>query len=113
MYLSGQWDGFWVQEFWGRQAMTPFFLTFAGGKVTGRGKDIIGPFLFSGEYDEVTGEIRLVKQYSRHSVIYVGNPDGEGSIHGTWYIGETYKGPFSLRPHSRKPSGDEPIQEMG
>ena len=28
MYPSGQWEGFWVQNIWGRQAMTPFFLVF-------------------------------------------------------------------------------------
>lgn len=114
MYPSGRWDGFWVQTGWGRQAMTPFTLHFLAGRVTGEGRDVVGRFTFSGEYDEVTGELRLVKQYlGRHQVLYVGRPDGEGSIQGTWSIGEHHTGPFLLRPVVAKPSGDEPIQEIG
>ena len=114
MYPSGQWEGFWVQEYWGRQAMTPFFLRFADGKVSGEGKDVVGRFTFTGISDEGTGLLRLVKQYiGRHSVLYVGQPDGEGSILGTWHIGESYTGPFMIRPSLQKPRGDEPIQEVG
>jgi len=113
MYPSGKWEGFWVQEGYGRQPMTPFFLTFREGKVTGKGKDIIGPFVFEGEYEEATGQVRLIKQYLfRHVVIYIGQPDGEGSIHGTWHIGDAHKGPFLIRPTLQKPRGDEPIQEF-
>lgn len=113
MYPSGQWDGFWVQDRWGRQAMTPFFLRFADGHVTGEGKDVVGRFTFAGEYDESTGQVHLIKQYiGRHRVLYVGSPDGEGSIQGTWHIGELDKGPFLIRPSVQKPRGDEPIQEM-
>jgi hypothetical protein len=114
MYPSGRWDGFWVQEHWGRQAMTPFTLQFTAGRVTGEGRDMVGRFTFSGEYDETTGEVRMVKQYlGKHQVLYVGRPDGEGSIQGTWSIGEYYTGPFLLRPRIGKPKGDEPIQEIG
>jgi hypothetical protein len=114
MYPSGRWDGFWVQEHWGRQAMTPFTLTFEGGRVSGSGRDVVGPFTFSGEYDEATGRVRMVKQYvGKHRVLYVGQPDGEGSIQGTWSIGEGWTGPFLLRPALARPSGDEPIQEIG
>jgi hypothetical protein len=113
VYQSGRWEGFWVQDIWGRQAMTPFFLTFAGEIVTGQGRDIIGQFTFAGEYDATTGQVRLVKQYiGKHQVFYLGQPDGEGSIQGTWHIGD-HKGPFLIRPALQKPRGDEPIQEMG
>lgn len=81
MYPSGRWDGFWVQEGWGRQSMTPFALRFANGKVSGEGCDVVGRFTFSGTYDEFTGAVRMVKQYlGKHMVLYVGQPDGEGSI---------------------------------
>ncbi len=119
MYPSGRWDGFWVQEYVGRQAMTPFTLRFAEGQVTGDGRDMVGPFTFRGEYAEVTGEVRMVKQYyteggrRRHQVLYIGRPDGEGSIQGTWSIGPDYLGPFLLRPRLQKPTGDEPIHEIG
>jgi hypothetical protein len=114
MYPSGRWDGFWVQEMWGRQAMTPFTLRFADGQITGDGRDVVGRFTFSGEYNEATGEVRMVKHYvGKHRVLYVGRPDGEGSIQGTWSTGEHNNGPFLLRPAIPKPSGDEPIQEIG
>ena len=114
MYPSGRWDGFWVQERLGRQAMTPFTLQFAAGRVTGEGRDVVGRFTFSGEYDEATGAVRLVKQYvGKHAVLYVGQPDGEGSIQGTWTISKYETGPFLLRPRVQKPRGDEPIQDIG
>jgi hypothetical protein len=119
MYPSGRWDGFWVQERLGRQEMTPFTLRFATGQVTGEGRDVVGRFTFDGSYNEATGEVRLVKQYftadgrSRHQVLYVGRPDGEGSIQGTWSIGPDYTGPFLLRPRVLRPTGDEPIHEIG
>lgn len=114
MYPSGRWDGFWFQEGWGRQSMTAFTLRFAGGRVSGGGRDVIGPFTFSGEYDAATGRVRLVKQYvGRHRVLYVGQPDGEGSIAGTWSMGEYHSGPFLLRPAASRPRGDEPIEEIG
>jgi hypothetical protein len=114
MYPSGRWDGFWVQAQWGRQAMTPFTLRFAAGCISGDGRDIVGRFTFTGEYDEATGEVRMVKQYlGKHQVLYVGLPGGEGSIQGTWWISEYQTGPFLLRPAIAKPKGDEPIQEIG
>ena len=114
MYPSGRWDGFWVQEMLGRRAMTPFYLHFANGNVTGEGKDVVGLFTFSGRYDEATGQIRLVKQYlGKHQVLYVGQPDGEGSIAGIWSIGTDNTGPFLLRPMFTKPTGEEPIAEIG
>jgi hypothetical protein len=94
--------------------MTPFVLHFADGQVTGSGTDVIGRFTFSGTYDETTGEVRMVKQYvGRHRVLYVGRPDGEGSIQGTWSIGPDWTGPFLLRPAVAKPARDEPIEEHG
>ncbi len=114
MYPSGRWEGFWVQESLGRQAMRRLYLHFAAGRVTGEGQDVVGRFLFTGRYDEPTGEVRLVKQYiGRHQVLYVGRPDGEGSLQGTWSIGPDWTGPFLLRPVLPRPTGEEPIQEIG
>jgi hypothetical protein len=114
MYPSGRWDGFWVQAHWGRQAMTPFTLHFAAGRITGAGRDVVGHFTFEGTYDPRTGAVRMVKQYiGAHQVLYVGVPDGEGSIAGTWDIYGIHTGTFLLRPRLAKPTGDEPIQEIG
>ncbi len=113
MYPSGRWDGFWEQAGYGRQAMTPFYLTFAAGHVTGEGKDIISRFLFRGTVDAATGRVRMVKQYvGRHAVLYEGGPDGEGCILGTWRIGDDWTGPFLMRPVLERPRGDEPIGEI-
>lgn len=114
MYPSGRWDGFWVQADWGRQPMTPFALTFAAGRITGTGRDVIGRFTFEGTYDGRTGAVRMVKQYlGRHRVLYVGEPDGEGSIQGRWSIGAAHTGTFLLRPRLAAPTGDDPIHEIG
>ena len=117
MYPSGQWEGFWVQEGFGRQAMRQFELRFADGNVTGRGTDIVGPFVFSGAYDVQTGRVLMVKHYlGKHAVRYAGDPDGEGSIQGTWVIDfrdVRLTGSFLLRPVFRRPSADEPIQDIG
>ena len=113
MYPSGRWDGFWFQSRWGRQSMTAFTLRFVEGKVSGEGRDVVGRFTFSGIYNETTGAVRLVKQYvGRHMVLYTGQPDGEGSIQGTWTIGPHDSGSFLLRPVTPKLTGDEPIQEI-
>jgi hypothetical protein len=114
MYPSGLWEGFWVQTAAGRGPMSALTLRFAAGAVRGEGVDRVGPFTFEGEYDEATGAVRMVKQYlGPHAVLYVGHPDGEGSIQGTWFIAPACTGPFLLRPAPRKPTGAEPIQEIG
>jgi hypothetical protein len=113
MYPSGEWEGFWVQEHYGRQPMAAFRLRFAGGEVAGGGTDVIAAFTFRGTYDERTGAVVMVKQYAgRHRVTYRGTPDGEGSIAGTWSIGDRWTGPFLIRPVVQRPRGDEPITEI-
>lgn len=121
MYPSGVWDGFWQQQHLGRQTMTAFTLHFRDGTIDGSGCDVVGRFLIHGEYEPADGHIRFVKQYlGRHAVLYAGQPDGEGSILGTWtvvteYQGQTFTdhGPFRLRPVLPRPTGEEPILEIG
>jgi hypothetical protein len=112
MFPSGVWQGFWVQASFGRQPMEGFRLDFRNGLITGQGRDVVGRFTFAGRYDERTGHVRMVKRYAAHQVEYDGMPDGEGSIAGTWRIGDAYSGPFLLRPSLPRPRGDEPIQEI-
>ncbi len=113
MYPSGQWDGFWFQEAFGKQKMTAFALRFSNGKITGEGGDVVGRFTFAGTYDIEKGDIAMVKQYiGKHRVHYSGKPDGEGCIGGTWMVEGVWKGPFLLRPVIQRPRGDEPIEEM-
>jgi hypothetical protein len=113
MYPSGKWEGFWFQEQFGKQSMRAFTLRFERGEIAGGGRDVIGPFTFSGAYDLQTGTIAMVKQYvGKHRVAYRGQPDGEGCIVGTWNIGDNWSGPFMMKPAAIESRGDEPIQEM-
>lgn len=121
MYPSGSWRGFWQQDGWGRQPMAAFRLRFCrSGEVTGGGTDVIGPFTIAGECDPRTGEVALLKMYrGKHTVEYVGRPDGEGCIGGEWVVNETIaggtyacRGPFLLKPDLPPPAGDEPIREI-
>src|SRR4051812_48785127 len=96
MYPSGRWVGYWEQQIWGRQPMHGLELHFAEGQVRGSGRDVIGAFTFQGQYDQ-QGAIVMIKQYlGRHTVLYHGQYDGEGTIFGRWSIGEMGTGPFAL-----------------
>ena len=77
MYPSGRWDGFWVQEHFGRQAMTPFSLRFADGIITGEGRDVIGRFTFAGEYNTAD---------------YAAGAEGDGFL----LMGNYASGPFGI-----------------
>ncbi len=112
MFPSGAWKGYWKQDYYGTQEMEQFQLHFRpDGTVTGEGTDIVGAFVFRGTHDPQSGAIAMTKQYlGKHTVEYVGGPDGEGKIVGTWDIWNgIHTGPFCLYPVIR---GDEPIQEL-
>ncbi len=120
MFISGTWRGFWEQPDRGRQEMRAFELHFARGRVRGSGVDVVGGFTVRGRYD-AAGAVSLVKQYlGKHRVEYTGGPDGEGCILGTWVVrtplgDRVYenRGPFLMRPDLARPTGAEPIQEIG
>jgi hypothetical protein len=109
MYPSGRWRGYWEQNIWGRQSMSNLVLRFTAGQVNGRGADIIGPFTLQGQYDDA-GTVTLLKQYvGRHSVLYRGRYDGEGTIFGEWSIPGGWRGPFALSPEDFEVPADTPI----
>jgi hypothetical protein len=117
MYPSGTWIGFWQQTGVGRQGMKQFELHFQpDGRMKGHGVDVVGLFDITGTWNKQSGAVVFIKQYRRkHSVEYIGTPDGEGSIHGTWRMdvaGYTDSGSFSLMPHFDKPTGTEPVTEI-
>jgi len=83
---SARWIGYWEQDTFGRQPMSDLQLEFAGGRISGSGWDIVGPFKFSGECGP-GGAVAMVKQYlGQHAVLYEGWYDGEGTISGQWII---------------------------
>ena len=80
-------EGWWEQSVFGRQPMSDLELRFEGARISGTGRDIIGPFELSGVVTP-DGQVAIVKQYlGRHSVNYRGTLDGEGALWGQWYIG--------------------------
>lgn len=116
MYPSGSWVGFWQQTGWGRQAMAEFRLRFDGAAVSGGGRDVVGVFTVKGRFDPANGTVAMRKTYvGAHVVEYVGGPDGEGCILGTWRIehdGLKSSGPFLMKPNLPRPTGDEEIREI-
>lgn len=112
MYPSGRWRGYWEQAYVGRHTMRDLVLNFSGGMVSGQGHDMVGPFVFSGSYDE-SGGVALIKQYiGQHQVAYPGRYDGEGTIYGTWNIGPICSGPFALFPDRQEDLAEAPILEV-
>jgi hypothetical protein len=92
--------------------MGPLVLRFEGGRITGEGRDVVGPFTFAGEYDD-RGAIRMVKQYlGRHRVLYQGTYDGEGTVFGRWSIPPLWSGSFALSPVLGKPPEEMPIEDL-
>jgi hypothetical protein len=112
MYPSGTWIGFWHQTGVGRQPMKKFELHFQpDGRMRGRGVDVIGVFDIVGTWNQQSGAVVFVKQYRRkHKVDYIGTPDGEGSILGTWRL-TSDSGAFGLSPYHEKPTGTETITD--
>lgn len=104
-------DGWWEQLGFGRQFMQELTLGMADGRVCGGGKDILNPFTLSGTIDN-RGLVEIVKSYEdRHSVLYRGSFDGEGTLFGTWYV-QGLSGKWSIRLLRPKWANDEEIQEI-
>jgi len=112
MYPSGSWRGYWDQPAFGRQPMNDLVLRFAGGVVEGEGRDFVGRFTFDGSYDD-RGNVVMVKQYlGKHRVLYRDGYDGEGTLFGTWSIGDRFSGPFALSAVRPTAAPDAPIRDI-
>jgi hypothetical protein len=101
-FPSGPWIGFWIQPRLGKQRMT-LWLQFANGSVNGSGRDIVGPFNFTGVYDLKTGRVLMTKQYEgAHTVQYDGANNGDGMwLWGLWNI-RSHRGGFHLWPEGEE-----------
>jgi len=112
MFHSGYWNGYWEQLGFGRQLMVRFTLKFSEGKISGEGRDILGPFIFTGTY-EADGIVKMVKYYlGKHRVFYTGAYDGEGTIFGQWMVSPGSVGPFAMQPERPASTADLPIQDL-
>jgi hypothetical protein len=97
-FPSGPWAGFFLQrEVPGRHLME-LRLTFRDGRLTGEGRDWVGPFTVDGRYSLADGKCQWVKQYvRRHRVFYQGYNEGKG-IWGVWTLPPSYRGGFHIWP---------------
>lgn len=111
MYPSGSWVGHWDQNGLGRQKMFDLQIKFSGNILSGEGWDCVGEFSLDGEIHP-DAKVQIVKKYkNRHSVVYLGQHDGEGMIYGAWAL-DGDNGTFALRPESGFRKSEEPIPEF-
>jgi hypothetical protein len=78
-----------------------------------KGEGIVSYFRGNGIDCDDRRNVVMVKQYiGKHRVLHRGVYDGEGTIYGTWSIGEFWKGPFALSPVQSRPAPYAPIQDI-
>jgi hypothetical protein len=100
-FPSGKWVGFFLDRRLPGKHQMEMVLTFAGGRLTGTGRDRVGKFTFTGSYDVADGKCEWVKQYAKaHAIAYRGFNEGKG-IWGTWELpwqGHVFTGGFHIWP---------------
>ncbi len=100
-FPSGKWVGFFLDRRLPGKHQMEMTLTFAGGTLTGTGRDRVGSFTFAGTYDVVDGQCVWEKKYvSAHALDYRGFNEGKG-IWGTWSMswqGLSFTGGFHIWP---------------
>ena len=68
-FPSGKWVGFFLDKRLPGRHQMEILLTFAGGRLSGEGRDRVGKFTFEGSYDVADGKCRWVKRYvGKHTV---------------------------------------------
>ncbi len=103
--------GWWQQEGYGRQPMHQLQIEFRQSKIEGCGVDMIAPFTLSGSLRS-DGAVEIVKQYTgRHTVLYAGQYDGEGTFHGTWDI-DGHRGQWSIKVVAPEQPDEEHFDEI-
>src|SRR4051812_7760276 len=122
-FPSGKWVGFFIDKRLPGRHQMEILLTFAGGRMTGEGRDRVGKFTFRGSYDVADGKCSWVKQYlGKHAVRYKGFNEGKG-IWGTWEMhwgGLAYTGGFHIWPEGMADptqprlaaEADVPVEDM-
>ncbi|HVK08819.1 MAG TPA: hypothetical protein VM597_08600 [Gemmataceae bacterium] len=97
-FPSGRWVGFFLDRRLPGKHQMEIDLTFAGGRLTGTGRDRVGKFTFTGSYDLADGKCDWVKQYTgAHAIAYRGFNEGKG-IWGTWDYVSMVTGGFHIWP---------------
>lgn len=77
-------EGWWEQQWFGRQTMEELRVTVSPPLLAGTGTDVVGAFVLQGDIAS-DGVVEIRKTYlGKHQVVYVGQYDGEGRLWGTW-----------------------------
>jgi hypothetical protein len=89
-FPSGRWIGFWIQSHTpAGRFQTEVHLSFAGGTMSGEGRDWVGAYTVRGRYNLSDGRCHWIKRYrGKHQVAYAGFNEGKG-IWGTWTIADS------------------------
>jgi len=110
-FPTGKWVGFYIDRRMPGRHQMELTLTFAGGRMTGSGRDRVGAFTCAGDYKTADGKCDWVKQYVQaHALTYRGFNEGKG-IWGTWELvdlGGTYTGGFHIWPEGM-PDPTQPV----
>jgi hypothetical protein len=97
-FPSGKWVGFFLDRRLPGKHQMEMVLSFSAGKLTGTGRDRVGPFTFDGTYDVADGKCAWLKQYvGAHAINYRGFNEGKG-IWGTWEYYSVVTGGFHIWP---------------
>ena len=72
-------------------------MTFFGGQIEGRGRDVVGEFEVAGKYRTQDGACYWAKQYvGQHKILYQGYAESD-QISGRWEIHLHWCGQFGLK----------------
>jgi hypothetical protein len=93
---ESEWEGWWTYPGSDERHPMTLRLVDAGGRITARGTDEVGPFTFEGRSE--SGQVVLVKRYATHEVAYRGRRTTGGALVGHWRISASWSGDFELRP---------------
>lgn len=117
LFPSGPWTGFYLDRRVPGRHLMELRLTFAAGRMSGDGRDRVGPFVVEGVYDAASGKCSFAKRYvGSHVVRYTGYNEGKG-IWGVWDLSGV-KGGFHIWPEGMadptvehlSEEADEPIE---
>lgn len=105
-FPTGPWEGYFLQKSVdGARRKMELDLTFKGGRVSGDGRDGVGPFTLTGGYETDDGKVWWTKRYPWHDVFYRGYAEAKG-IWGTWEIEAFDRDGFHIWPKGSQ-AGDE------
>ncbi|MGC1275368.1 MAG: hypothetical protein WBC44_16805 [Planctomycetaceae bacterium] len=105
-FPSGPWEGYFLQRSVdGTRRKMELDLTFRDGRVSGDGRDGVGPFTLTGGYETDDGKVWWTKRYPWHEVFYRGYAETKG-IWGTWEIETHDRDGFHIWPKGSR-AGDE------